>query len=52
VLRQRADFLIEQGVAEKRSQRVILARNLLATLRRRELERLVPAIATETGLTY
>ncbi|MGF7190429.1 hypothetical protein JOE11_003480 [Robbsia andropogonis] len=33
-LRQRADFLTEQGLAE---QRVVLARNLLATLRGREL---------------
>ena len=30
VLRQRADFLIEQGLAERRGQRLILARNLLA----------------------
>jgi Protein of unknown function (DUF3363) len=36
-LQQRADFLVEQGLAEKRGQRVILARNLLGTLRNREL---------------
>jgi hypothetical protein len=30
-LPQRSDFLIEQGLAERRGQRVILARNLLAT---------------------
>lgn len=32
-LRQRADFLEEQGLAERRGQRMILARNLLGTLR-------------------
>ena len=36
-LRQRADFLIEQGLAERYAQRVVLARNLLGTLRGREL---------------
>jgi hypothetical protein len=32
-MQQRADFLAEQGLAERRGQRVILARNLLGTLR-------------------
>ncbi len=36
-MQQRADFLAEQGLAERRGQRVILARNLLGTLRNREL---------------
>jgi type IV secretory pathway VirD2 relaxase len=51
-LRQRADFLVEQGLAERRGQRVILARNLLATLRSRELAKSVRNIATETGLEH
>lgn len=51
-LRQRADFLIEQGLAERRGQRVFLARNLLATLRNRELAQAVQDIATETGLKH
>ncbi|TAA23589.1 relaxase/mobilization nuclease and DUF3363 domain-containing protein [Pseudoxanthomonas winnipegensis] len=51
-LRQRADFLAEQGLAEHRGQRVILARNLLATLRGRELAKVAQEIATETGLTH
>jgi type IV secretory pathway VirD2 relaxase len=51
-LRQRADFLIEQGLAERRGQRVILARNLLATLRGRELAKTAQDIATETGLEH
>jgi len=51
-LQQRAGFLIEQGLAEKQGQRVILARNLLATLRNRELAQAAQDIATETGLEH
>ena len=51
-LHQRTDFLIEQGLAERREQRVILARNLLATLRGRELVKAAQDIATETGLEH
>ncbi|MGE1003722.1 relaxase/mobilization nuclease domain-containing protein [Ralstonia pseudosolanacearum] len=51
-LRERADFLTEQGLAERRGQRVVLARNLLATLRGRELEKVGHDIATETGLEH
>ena len=52
VLRQRSDFLVEQGLAERRGQRVILSRNLLSTLRSRDIEAAAKAIATETGLTH
>ena len=51
-LRQRTDFLIEQGLAERRGQRVILARNLLTTLRGRELVKAAQDIATEIGLEH
>ena len=51
-LQQRADFLIEQGLAERRVQRVILARDLLATLRGRELAKAAQEIANETGLEH
>lgn len=51
-LRQRADFLIDRGLAERRGQRVILARNLLGTLRGREIDATAKAIAAETGLTH
>lgn len=51
-LRQRADFLAEQGLAEHRGQRVVLARNLLATLRGRELAKAALEIAAETGLEH
>src|SRR5690606_34503843 len=51
-LRQRADFLAEQGLAEHRGRRVVLARNLLATLRGRELAQAAKDIAVETGLEH
>ena len=51
-LRQRADFLAEQDLAEHRGQRVVLACNLLATLRGRELAKVAQDIATETGLEH
>ncbi|GLT22202.1 hypothetical protein GCM10007933_16600 [Zoogloea oryzae] len=51
-LQQRANILTEQGLAERHGQRVVLARNLLATLRGRELAKAAQDIATETGLEY
>ncbi len=51
-LRQRSDFLVEQGLGERRGQRLILARNLLATLRGREIDGAAKTIAAETGLTH
>ncbi|MES1937516.1 relaxase/mobilization nuclease and DUF3363 domain-containing protein [Salinisphaera hydrothermalis] len=51
-LRERADFLTEQGLAEHRGQRIVLARNLLATLRGRELAQAAKDIAAETGLEH
>ncbi|WP_321942167.1 relaxase/mobilization nuclease domain-containing protein [Paraburkholderia tropica] len=51
-LRQRANFLAEHGLAEHRGQRVVLARNLLATLRGRELAQAGKDITAETGLEH
>ena len=51
-MQQRADFLAEQGLAERRGQRVILARNLLGTLRNRELAQAAQDIAADTGLEH
>lgn len=51
-MRQRTDFLEEQGLAERRGQRVILARNLLGTLRNRELAQTAKDIAADTGLAH
>src|SRR2546427_12912417 len=46
-MQQRADFLAEQGLAVRRGQRVILARNLLGTLRNRELAQVAKDIAAD-----
>lgn len=51
-MQQRADFLVEQGLAQRRGQYVILARNLLGTLRNRELAQAAKDIAAETGLAH
>jgi type IV secretory pathway VirD2 relaxase len=51
-LRQRSDFLVEQGLAERRGERVTLARNLIGTLRERDIEAGALRIAKETGLAY
>ncbi len=51
-MQQRAAFLAEQGLAERRGQRVILARNLLGTLRNRELAQAAKDIAAETDLEH
>lgn len=51
-MRSRLDFLAEQGLAERRGQRVVLARNLLATLRDRELATVGKTLQDQTGQTY
>lgn len=51
-LQKRSDFLAEQGLVERRGQRVMLARNLLDTLRNRELAQAGKEIAAETGLEH
>lgn len=51
-LRQRTDFLVEQGLAERRGPRVILARDLLATMRGRNIAIAAKTIATEVGLAH
>jgi hypothetical protein len=50
-LAEREAFLVEQGLAERRGSRVILARDLLATLRNRELDTVAQVINAETALT-
>lgn len=49
---RRADHLAEQGYAERQGQRVVFARRLLDTLRRRELEALGEKLAGESGLPF
>ena len=49
---RRVDFLVGEGLAERRGQRVVLARNLLATLRDRELAVVGQKLQQETGKTW
>jgi type IV secretory pathway VirD2 relaxase len=49
-LRRRVDYLVGEGLAERQGQRVRFARDLLATLTRRELEAASRGLAQETGL--
>lgn len=49
---RRVDFLADQGVAERRGQRVILARNLLVTLRDRELTSVGKELQQQTGKAW
>jgi type IV secretory pathway VirD2 relaxase len=48
----RAEHLVGQGLARRQGQRLILARDLLATLERRELDAVAKAIAADTGLSH
>ncbi|GER09500.1 DUF3363 domain-containing protein [Variovorax boronicumulans] len=51
-MQSRVDFLCEQGLAERRGHRVVLARNLLVTLRDRELAAAGKSLRDQTGKTY
>jgi Protein of unknown function (DUF3363) len=51
-LTDRRAFLVEAGFAERRGQRVVLMRDLLATLRSREVATAATAVHAETGLAY
>ena len=51
-LQRRVDFLAEQGLAERCGPRTVLARNLLATLRDRELASVGKELQDQTGQTY
>ncbi|BAI99133.1 type VI secretion protein [Sphingobium sp. TA15] len=49
---RRAEHLIDQRLAERHGQSVIFSRNLIETLRRRELDALADKLAAETGRTF
>ncbi|MEZ5635571.1 MAG: DUF3363 domain-containing protein [Burkholderiaceae bacterium] len=49
---RRVDFLAGQGLAERRGQRVILVRNLLATLRERELAQVGQDLQQQIGKVW
>jgi len=49
---RRVDHLIEEGLARRQGRRVVFARDLLNTLRRRELDDAVARLSIETGLAH
>ena len=51
-LEKRAEHLVEQGLATQQGQRVTFNRNLLKTLRQRDLDSAASKIADETGLSF
>lgn len=51
-MQARAEHLASEGHARRQGQRIILQRDLLNTLRRRELDAIGSMISTETGLAY
>ncbi len=48
----RTEHLIQEGLARRQGQRIILQRDLLNTLRRRELDEVGTRIAADTGLPH
>lgn len=51
-LQERTDILVKRGLARREGQRVIFARNLVDTLRSREVDALGVRLAAETGLSF
>lgn len=51
-MERRAEHLVEQGLAERHRQRITFSRNLIDTLRNREVEALGEKFAAETGLPF
>jgi type IV secretory pathway VirD2 relaxase len=51
-LRQREGFLVERGLARGGGKNLVLARDLLRTLREREIQAVAKSVAAETGLTH
>jgi Protein of unknown function (DUF3363) len=49
---RRVDHLVEEGLAQRQGQRITFARDLLNTLRRRELDDAVARLSAETGLAH
>ena len=51
-MERRIDYLVGEGFARRQGQRVIFARDLLKTLRQRELDAAAARLSVETGLLY
>ena len=49
---RRAEHLIEEGFVERQGRRTIFSRNLLDTLRRREVDTLGEKLAAQTGQPF
>ena len=49
---RRAERLLQEGLAERQGRRIVFTRNLIDTLRRRELDALGGKLADETGLPF
>lgn len=49
---RRIDHLVEEGLARRQGQRIIFARDLLNTLRQRELDLVAARFTAETGLVH
>jgi type IV secretory pathway VirD2 relaxase len=49
---RRIDHLVERNLARRQGQRAIFARDLLSTLRRRELDETAARLSAETGLAH
>ena len=49
---RRIDHLVEQGMARRQGQRIIFARDLLSTLRRRDLNEVTGKLSADTGLAH
>ena len=49
---RRVDLLVEEGLARRHGQRTVFARDLLDTLRRRELDQASSKLASEIGLPH
>jgi type IV secretory pathway VirD2 relaxase len=52
VMEQRVDYLANEGLARRQAQRVVFARDLLETLRRRELDDTIRKMSKDHGLSY
>lgn len=51
-IKDRAEYLANEGLARRQGQRIIMQRDLLNTLRRRELDSAAAKLSKETGLPY
>ena len=51
-LRNRVDFLVEHGFAQRDGERMKLPSNLLTVLRQRDLDSVAKAITAETGMSH